>query len=430
MASTQGICVPSGSLLKSAVVTSASWGWSIAKATLGYLGGGQHDDCDDGDHSSSSTEDELMSKEYVILPAVYAASECLLHRLHDKVEDDGLMGLDALLQQIAAVAQGDGVVLLEMLVLRGIATVFWLPSAQKDTAAKTADAFEWRPSEMGVKLRLPPPSSSSSSLSPSAVLAASSITLEGLAGAGPPVEEVDKGITQMKVTIAHLKKQEEVLERAIASRTEQAKKSVLQGRRQHAMGLLKRKKILEGVLEKRAQSLYTLTDILDSIHSAKTTKQVLDAYSIGAESLQSYNKEHGLTVEKVESVMDNLDDALANQREVDDALMAVGGELSLADAMEDDTLLEELEELEKEEKEKEKQKQHEQEMEKERESAKERAKEKETEEDKEIETSKADASADDLLARLAALQVHDSAIPSSSSSYSSSSSSKTESQAI
>jgi len=84
---------------------------------------------------------------------------------------------------------------------------------------------------------------------------------------------------------------------------------------------------LRDVLIKRLQSADTLREILERIDDAQTNKKILDAYKLGTGTLKSLTEQYGLTPEAVDKVMIDLDEVLADQREIDAALIAGSKEL-------------------------------------------------------------------------------------------------------
>jgi len=83
---------------------------------------------------------------------------------------------------------------------------------------------------------------------------------------------------------------------------------------------LKRRKRLQDILLKRLQSTDTIKEILERIDDAHTNKAILDAYRLGTNTLKETTKQSGLSAEAVDEVMVELDEAFANQREIDEAL--------------------------------------------------------------------------------------------------------------
>lgn len=92
-------------------------------------------------------------------------------------------------------------------------------------------------------------------------------------------------------------------------------------------------------------SAHTLLEILTSIEAAVSNKQVMEAYSVGINTLKEVNK--GVTPEKVEDLMDTLRDTLADQKEIDNALAGNVTDVDDAEIEEELNKLVEDEEAEK-----------------------------------------------------------------------------------
>ncbi|KAG5457481.1 MAG: hypothetical protein BJ554DRAFT_2492, partial [Olpidium bornovanus] len=174
--------------------------------------------------------------------------------------------------------------------------------------------------------------------------------------------KTDKGIAQIKRTRYLVAKQIEdldLLAKARADVTVPHKKAL-------ALSSLRRKRLLSDVLLKRIGSLETLENVLLKIQTAATDGEVgigvdlrtLQAYNVAADTLQSVLQSSGLDVGTVDAVLEKLSEAMADQREIEDAVHAGGEELRTAagvevDAAELDAELDELLRLDEEEKAKE-----------------------------------------------------------------------------
>ncbi|TPX66825.1 hypothetical protein SpCBS45565_g04231 [Spizellomyces sp. 'palustris'] len=157
------------------------------------------------------------------------------------------------------------------------------------------------------------------------------------------ITNTDRGIVTMKSTVAMLHKQVDELEERIIDLTRMAQQRLRAGQKERALYHIRQKKLVTQVLEKRLHSVETIEGIIGKIQSAETETEVLTAYDAGSNALKSFIKESGLTVEAVEGTMDRLQDALADQAEIDEA-MAVGQNMILKPE-EDEDLEEELDAL-------------------------------------------------------------------------------------
>ncbi|TPX33864.1 hypothetical protein SmJEL517_g03371 [Synchytrium microbalum] len=136
-----------------------------------------------------------------------------------------------------------------------------------------------------------------------------------------PINETDKGIVTIKTTLSHLNKQVSRLDERSAQLMDQTKQHIKNKDRIRAKFVLKQRKMVEDVLEKRLASLATLEAIIDKLQAAETDAELISVYQIGTRTLQEFVSHTGLTVAKVDATMDALDDVLADQREVEDAMM-------------------------------------------------------------------------------------------------------------
>ena len=133
----------------------------------------------------------------------------------------------------------------------------------------------------------------------------------------------------------------------------EARNAVKEKQLSKAKLLLKQKRALQTLSEKRLISKLNLDEILERIRSAKSEKTVFEAYKSGCASLKSLNSE--LNLDDVENVMDTLQDAIADQAEISNALSGeindlddeeVHRELELLQANETAQVMHSLEQLE------------------------------------------------------------------------------------
>jgi charged multivesicular body protein 6 len=107
----------------------------------------------------------------------------------------------------------------------------------------------------------------------------------------------------------------------------QAAKDLLQaGNKQRALLALKKKKYQEQLLLKTDQQLLQLEQLTQAIEFALVEQQVLKGLETGNQVLKSIHQE--LSLDNVEKLMMDTQDAIEYQREIDEAL---SGSLSLED---------------------------------------------------------------------------------------------------
>jgi len=160
---------------------------------------------------------------------------------------------------------------------------------------------------------------------------ASTLTIDGkqvvkFSANGIAINDVDIGIVKMEITLETLEAQKvkllEEIEKCLKDALYFHSKVKKQGQfhQKQALIFLKRKKRLEGILSKRLQAIDNLNQILETIDDARTDQEILEAYKYGTASIKSATA--GMTVESVQQVMNDVYDTLADQKEIDEALVA------------------------------------------------------------------------------------------------------------
>ncbi|KAG8856046.1 hypothetical protein FRB96_006613 [Tulasnella sp. 330] len=134
------------------------------------------------------------------------------------------------------------------------------------------------------------------------------------------ISEVDRGILEMKATLRRLDNQIDEIERQITERTAKIKDLLYQGSKTLAMSYLRSKKQLEELLVKRLGSQETLQTVLLRIESAVTDVEIMKAYDTSAKTLKKVLQHPLLQVSSIEDTMEQMSDALADHREIEDAI--------------------------------------------------------------------------------------------------------------
>ena len=178
----------------------------------------------------------------------------------------------------------------------------------------------------------------------------------------PAVSEIDTGSLHLLSTAQLLRAQIQQLEETRDETSKEIRVALSKGEREKAKRLLGKVKRLRGVLDQRLESLLNLERTLEAMRSASTNKAIVQAFQEGKETLKAFSERNDLTVGKVENVMDELEDVLADSEEVSSAI----GSVSLGVEMGEEEMEAELEELvqfeetrKREEEEKQKQKEEE-----------------------------------------------------------------------
>ncbi|TKR60839.1 hypothetical protein L596_028026 [Steinernema carpocapsae] len=135
--------------------------------------------------------------------------------------------------------------------------------------------------------------------------------------------------TKADATIHDIRRQLNKMEKDIQRLEELVKKHDVNARRTIRTGdktmaashLRKKKKVEKDIQDKDAQ-YQKLLGILEQLSQSKHTNEILSAYRAGNEAFKATMNSHGLTADKVDETMDNIQDAISDYREVQDAAAA------------------------------------------------------------------------------------------------------------
>ncbi|KAF7730977.1 hypothetical protein EC973_001023 [Apophysomyces ossiformis] len=142
------------------------------------------------------------------------------------------------------------------------------------------------------------------------------------------INEHDKAMISLKTTCKALHHQADELQSKIELFLQMAKENRAKNRKAQALYALKRKKQLEAILERRLQALETVETMLMKIEASQNDLQVIQAFNVGADALRGVLKSNDLSVSSVEETMQRMQNALEDQKEVEDAI-AMGTEETL-----------------------------------------------------------------------------------------------------
>lgn len=186
------------------------------------------------------------------------------------------------------------------------------------------------------------------------------------------VTEAERGILQVKSTLTALYKQNADLESRISEwasslysnracgtnahcrRQQKIAIYIRNNQKELALSHLRSKKGLQGLLSKRTLAFENLQAVLLKIEAADSDVAILSAYQSATSSLKSLLAHPSLQKEQVENTTDAMQDALADQREIEGVIKIAGDEISSLDLVEVE-IQKELEEMQKEAKEERKQ---------------------------------------------------------------------------
>ncbi|EFC49012.1 hypothetical protein NAEGRDRAFT_78255 [Naegleria gruberi] len=139
------------------------------------------------------------------------------------------------------------------------------------------------------------------------------------------------GIIHLKESMSLLKKEVKSLELKMESLIHQAKEYITKGKRDEAKWILKKKKLVSNILEKRNAALHNVFELLSSIENATTDIEVIKSLSVGAGTLKQFNTE--LNTIQDES-LENIAEALSDYKEIKNIIDSGMEEMNKAQGLE------------------------------------------------------------------------------------------------
>ncbi|OAD53989.1 Charged multivesicular body protein 7 [Eufriesea mexicana] len=129
------------------------------------------------------------------------------------------------------------------------------------------------------------------------------------------VTEIEEGLYKLMKQENELIKEMELMEEEKINIINETKSYLAKGLRQVAKTYLRKKKELENNIEKRAQTLDNIQTLITSIQNTCTNTTILSAYKTGSDVLKKLN-ESNLSESNVKDIMDDLSEALEEQKEL------------------------------------------------------------------------------------------------------------------
>jgi len=148
-------------------------------------------------------------------------------------------------------------------------------------------------------------------------------------------------IARLRESLETLDKREQFLDKKIQQQLAEAKRYNAAGNKRMAIAALKRKKMLMDQQQKIAGAREKIEIQMNAIESAKMDMEIIDSLQVGTKTMAQMHR--GMTAEKVDKVMDDMQDQMAVSQEISDAL----GQ-QIGDPIDEDEMLAELDELEEE----------------------------------------------------------------------------------
>lgn len=155
------------------------------------------------------------------------------------------------------------------------------------------------------------------------------------------ISEVEKTLYKLLNQENKLEKEIELLEKEKMLAMDKVKAYLDKEMRQVAKTHLRKKNEIDKIIEKRANVLGNLRTLILSIQDTHSNINVIDAFKLGSNLLSQFEN-NGLTEQKVRNVIDDLNEALENCKDVQSTLSEV---LPNADFVSESDLEKELAEL-------------------------------------------------------------------------------------
>lgn len=153
---------------------------------------------------------------------------------------------------------------------------------------------------------------------------------------GKKKETPQDTIAKLRESLETLDKREQFLDTKIQQQLTDAKKYNASGNKRMALAALKRKKLLMEQQTKIMGAREKIELQLNAIESAKMDMEILNTLDAGTKTMKEMHK--GMSVDKVDEVIDNMNDQLDISNEISNALSQPVGEI-----FDDEELLKELE---------------------------------------------------------------------------------------
>ncbi|GAK65392.1 snf7-domain-containing protein [Moesziomyces antarcticus] len=134
------------------------------------------------------------------------------------------------------------------------------------------------------------------------------------------ISEEDRGVVAVKETVRKVEMQISSLEAQMGRRTAQAKEALRKGNKAQAASYVRSRRALEEVLTKRMGARETMTRVLIGIEQAKSDVEIVRAYQTSNEVMHKLLAQPELNIDNVDRTVEALEQSLASQREVDDAI--------------------------------------------------------------------------------------------------------------
>lgn len=127
-------------------------------------------------------------------------------------------------------------------------------------------------------------------------------------------------IYRLKMMEFKLEKDIDKLECQINQCKASAKDLIKQGKKKMALTLLKKKRNLEDLMEKKHSSMENVSGLLSMIQQTEHNKQVYEAFSSGVQAFKGMRAKAGLSEERVDEIMMDVQESLEQNEEINQSI--------------------------------------------------------------------------------------------------------------
>lgn len=132
------------------------------------------------------------------------------------------------------------------------------------------------------------------------------------------VTEQDKAVLQLKQQRDKLRLYQKKINLQLEKERQLAKQLLKDGKKEKALLLLKKKRYQEQLLDKTENQISNLERMVQDLEFAQIEKKVIDGLKVGNDCLKKMHEV--MSIEEVERIMDETQDAVEYQRQIDDML--------------------------------------------------------------------------------------------------------------
>lgn len=132
------------------------------------------------------------------------------------------------------------------------------------------------------------------------------------------VTEQDKAVLQLKQQRDKLRQYQKRINLQLEKERAVAKQLLKDGKKDKALLLLKKKKYQEQLLDKTENQISNLEQMVQDLEFAQIEMKVLEGLKVGNECLKKMHEV--MSIEEVERIMDETQDAVEYQRQIDEML--------------------------------------------------------------------------------------------------------------